>query len=332
GATVEGYAPEGARSVFATVLRAKRSVTLRANLPGQRPALSLGKRFSFTRESSNTLLLGSWRMHLGGGGSAAEAFHLPDCDDSAWLQVINGAWEMQLAQERDEATYPVTLWYRTQFEAECVPPDLRLVIDGFSGASHQVFVNGQEPRDGGLRSSLDAEMREIDIHDLARMGTNHVAVKLVVNRRTDGILDLLKIMGDFSLRRSGKSHVIVPPSSTIASGDWTRQGLPFYSGTGVYRAVLNIPARYFGGILVLEVDCGEDVLDVAVNGSSSRIAPWPPYRVEVSDLVREGENLFEIRVTNTLINVLEGVPKTSGIKSPPRLVHYRRCVLTTAST
>jgi hypothetical protein len=254
-------------------------------------------------------------------------FHASACDDGSWLDVVNGAWEMQLPQERDSGTYPVTLWYRTWFDAEFIPADLRLVIDGFSGVSHRLFINGSEINDTGKRSSLDAEMREIEIYAYAEPGRNLIAVSLVVNRRTDGILDLLKLMGDFALRPAGNSFVIVKPDGSINAGDWTAQGFPFYSGTGVYRSSLEIPERYAGGVMFLEVECGEDVCEVSVNGSELLIAPWAPYRFDVSGLLKRGKNRFEIRVTNTLINVLEGVRKPSGVSSPPRIVHHHRCVL-----
>jgi hypothetical protein len=38
-------------------------------------------------------------------------------------------------------------------------------------------------------------------------------------------------------------------------------------------------------------------------------------------LLRKGDNTFELEVTNTLINILEGVQNASGLRSVPRLVH-----------
>ena len=46
--------------------------------------------------------------------------------------------------ERDERTYPVTIWYRMQFESEHVPEDLRLLIDGMKAESRSFFINGEE--------------------------------------------------------------------------------------------------------------------------------------------------------------------------------------------
>jgi hypothetical protein len=226
---------------------------------------------------------------------------------------------MQLPQERDQATYPVTLWYRTWFEAEAVPADLRVLIDGFSGPSYTLFVNGREIGDRGRRSSLDAEIKEVLVAPQVKPGRNCVAVRLTVNRRTDGMLDPLKIVGDFTLA----GRTIVAPAGTITVGDWTKQGYPFYSGTGVYRCEFTLPKKYTDGRLFLNVECGEDVLELAVNGVPRGVCPWPPYRCDLTGALKEGVNLVELKVTNTLINLLEGVEHPSGVFAPPALEHFR---------
>src|SRR5690606_21546360 len=90
--------------------------------------------------------------------------------------------------------------------------------------------------------------------------------------------------------------------------------------TGVYRGSVDVPSEWLGsGRVFLEADCGEDVLDVRFNGGDSRVAPWHPYRIEVTDDLREGANDVEIRVTNTLMNILEGIKHPPGLFTPPRL-------------
>src|SRR5690606_35654911 len=107
---------------------------------------------------------------------------------------------------------------------------------------------------------------------------------------------------------------IVDRPARIRTGDWTAQGYPYFSGTGVYRGSVDVPSEWLGsGRVFLEADCGEDVLDVRFNGGDSRVAPWHPYRIEVTDDLREGANDVEIRVTNTLMNILEGIKHPSGL-------------------
>ncbi len=287
--------------------------------------LNIGREFRFEPEGDNVLAISGWKMSMCEGEPPDEReYYAPEVNDRDWLNVTNGAWEMQLPAERYEQHYPVTLWYRTSFRMKFVPPNIRMVIDGFSGSSHHLYLNGCEVADKGKRSSLDAEMKEVNIQPFVREGLNVVTVKLVVNRRTDGILDLLKILGDFALEKENGEYVIIKRKERIKAGDWTKQGYPFYSGTGIYRNEVSVPAGYLEGRTFLEAECGDDVLDVRVNGSPACIAPWHPYRLDVSSLLREGPNTIELRVTNTLINMLEAVQKPSGLFSPPRLVHEHR--------
>ena len=281
--------------------------------------------FAFETEQDNILVVGAWRMRMEEEIRDTSAVSFADFDDSDWLEVTNGAWEMQLPQERDEQIYPVSIWYRTTFEIQDLPKKLHLLIDGFSGSAFELYLNGRRIEDGGTRSWLDAEIPSIDVRDFVETGKNHVVVRLDVTRRTDGILDLLKIAGDFSLARSEGGHRIASSRTTIEAGDWTTQGFPFFSGTGLYRTAVEIPKSYLDeGRVYLEADCGEDVLEVRVNGSDPLIAPWHPYRLDVTEDLRPGKNQIEIRVTNTLINILEGEARPSGLFTSPRLVHVHR--------
>jgi len=285
------------------------------------PPLKFEDQFDFALEDRNVFHVGQWKMLLVEASDDSLEYVSAKCDDEDWIPVKMGSWELQLPRERDLQEYPQNLWYRTTFEIDAVPTNTILLIDGFSGSSHRLFINGEESLDQGKRSSLDAEMLEIDIQKFLKKGTNNIAVFLVAERRTDGILDLLKIMGDFKVAESDTALAIVKPDSGITSGDWTDKGYPFFSGTGVYSQSIDIPAEYLAGKVFLEAECGEDVLEVIINDGDPLIRPWHPYRVDVSDYLVEGKNDFKIKITNTLINILEGVRQQSGLLKAPRLVY-----------
>jgi hypothetical protein len=317
GKTIIGSSNDLAITVRAVTEKGPQTIRVKGRKP--LPTLRTTKKMAFRLEGDNALLLTSWRMNA--NGRDGDDFSAMDYDDSTWLPVTNGAWEMQFPQERSASTYPVMLWYRTSFEVGSLPPNTRLLIDGFSGSSWKLFVNGQEVRDKGKRSRLDAEIKEVDIQPFLRRGRNVIAVQLVATRRTDGILDPLKIIGHFSLHKKRKQYVIEKFKRTIRVGDWTKQGFPFFSGTGVYATEFYLPSTYDRGRLMLELECGEDVAEVSVNGNSRYVLPWHPYRLDITPWVRSGSNTLEVKVTNTLINLLEGVQKASGLMEAPQIIH-----------
>jgi hypothetical protein len=324
---VAGFA-DGGEDAFAEVSANGSTSRLSAAGRSRLRPITLPSRATFSLEHDNALLIGTFKMRsIEDEGVAPDGFEQPDFDDSAWLDVTNGAWEMQLPMERDEAVYPVTVQYRTAFEVRGLPEDPRIMIDGFRGSSYRLFLNGHEITDRGQRSKLDAEIREVDVRPYLREGRNVVALEIVATKRTDGLLDLIKVVGDFALEQVGDEYAIIGRPTEIGIGTWTKQGYPFFSGTGVYRFEADVPEDYLGGRLLLEADLGEDVLAVSVNGAEAQVAPWHPYRLDITEHVRAGKNSFELKVTNTLLNVLEGKPLESGLFSPPRLMHQHRYVL-----
>jgi hypothetical protein len=60
-----------------------------------------------------------------------------------------------------------------------------------------------------------------------------------------------------------------------------------------------------------------------VNGESAGVRLWEPYQVEITSLLKPGENVLELRVANTLVNLLEAVERPSGLSDAPKLVPYR---------
>jgi hypothetical protein len=325
GTTLVGSAAVATATVYALVGTKKKRLSAKARKP-VRP-LKLAREWSFRLENDNALLLDAFRMlpeeQLPSGAAGAD----PATDDGGWLAVKPGAWEMQLPQERDAATYPVVLWYRTRFEADVVPEDLRLLVDGFSGSTHDLFVNGARIEDRGRRSALDAEIKEIDLARHVHPGTNLIAVRLTAARRTDGILDPLKLVGDFAVRTGDGPRLVARPD-TLAVGDWTKQGFPYFSGTAVYTTEVTLPAAFAGGRITLEAECGDDVLEVLVNDAPPVVLPWHPYTVDVTEALRPGTNRITLKVTNTLINLLEGVRRPSGLFGVPRLLHEHVYTLT----
>lgn len=298
--------------------------TRQIEVPAKQPSepLSLDDEWDFSIDTDNVYLVRTFNVTVDEDNlGESKGYHKPELDDSEWMKFIQGAWEMQLPFERDEQTYPVTLWYRTSFYADYVPDDLRLLIDGIKGKS-TIYINGNKADGQRRRCKFDAEIKELDIAHLTTVGENKVAIRLEVFDKVAGILDPLKLVGTFTVAEQAEHEVIAKPITTLTKGSWTEQGFPYFSGTGTYTSKIHLPEDYNDQRVFLELEVGDDVVDVTVNGKAVGTILWHPYRLELTEFLQAGENEIAISVTNTLINLFEGKKRPGGLFAAPKLVPY----------
>src|SRR4029079_17851662 len=182
--------------------------------------------------------------------------------------------------------YPIRVWYRISFQADYLPPKVNLIVDGFAGSEWSLFVNGEQVHSRPVRSYLDGQMKAIDITSHLRRGENLIALRLVVTNATDGLLDLLKLTGDFSLAPETdgtQTYRITAPRNSLSSAPWTSQGYPHFSGRAVYRKRFELPDAFVGQRIFLEPEMQDDVLEVLVNDQSGGVRLWAPYQVEITN-------------------------------------------------
>lgn len=116
----------------------------------------------------------------------------------------------------------------------------------------------------------------------------------------------------------------------MPAGDWREHGLAVYSGIGEYRRLYQRTAWPGAGRLFLDLGGVLASAEVWVNGIHAGVLAAPPWRVEVTELVKAGANLVTIQVANTLANHYSvGIPSPyafpgqtrSGLLGPVRLLH-----------
>ena len=91
--------------------------------------------------------------------------------------------------------------------------------------------------------------------------------------------------------------------------DWSlrpEEGVRFYSGTAVYRKVMNLSAAEARRRLSLSLGTVRDIAKVTVNGRAVGVIWTAPWRIDISSAVKPGRNDVEIAVTNGWANRLIG--------------------------
>lgn len=101
---------------------------------------------------------------------------------------------------------------------------------------------------------------------------------------------------------------------------WTRsgdEGVRYFSGTGTYDKSIEVSAGWLkpGRRIVLDLGEVHETAQVWVNGKDAGIAWKPPYRVDVTALVKPGRNELRIAVANLWANRIIG-DKQPDAKKP----------------
>jgi len=116
-------------------------------------------------------------------------------------------------------------------------------------------------------------------------------------------------------------------SGVMPLGDWAGIGiLNNYSGGVRYRTTVTLTEDQVKG--PVEIDLGQVVAtaEVHINGKKAGIRVTPPWRLEVTGLLKAGANTVEVLVYNTLSNHYQTIPSryrgkpTSGLMGPVRLL------------
>ncbi|MFC1408748.1 glycosyl hydrolase [Streptacidiphilus sp. N1-12] len=160
-----------------------------------------------------------------------------------------------------------------------------------------------------VRVSLPGTVRVV-----ARSGSRRFAGSTAV---TD-TLAAVPLDGDWSFRFDAAGTQL----ADRPLGSWTDLN-PTYSGSAFYERRFTLDAATLSG-RVWTLDLGEvhDVAQVVVNGVQMPPRLWAPYRIDVTEALRRGDNVVRVRVTNTGANA-HGDPIASGLLGPVQLLPER---------
>ena len=124
-----------------------------------------------------------------------------------------------------------------------------------------------------------------------------------------------------------------PPKATLDTlKSWTEMdepGIRHFSGIATYRAQFTCPHAARDDHLAATLDLGRvaEVSEVRLNGKPMGVSWHPPFRLDITDELRVGENRLEVRVANLWHNRLVGdaaLPKPERVTRMVPETHYSR--------
>lgn len=139
----------------------------------------------------------------------------------------------------------------------------------------------------------------------------------------------------------------LPSSDNIRLSDWVEwPGMEHFSGTVEYGAVLNCRAQadsanesadsanepgasaaepdtiflpFCRKRVVLDLGEVHEIARLSVNGRQLRTQMWAPYRFDVTDVLKEGENTLRLEIVNAMANAMNHSGLPSGLIGPVTL-------------
>jgi len=116
-------------------------------------------------------------------------------------------------------------------------------------------------------------------------------------------------------------------TGSMALGDWSQRGiLHNYSGGVRYRLVFPLSAEQADARVELDLGKVVATAEVQVNGRNAGIRVAPPWRLELTGLLKAGNNTLEVLVYSTLANHYQTIPSRyrgsplAGLLGPVRLL------------
>ncbi len=102
------------------------------------------------------------------------------------------------------------------------------------------------------------------------------------------------------------AEVVLP--GLISWTDHDDEGIKYYSGKGTYSKTITVKKDWIGDHQHIYLELGKvgEIAEVYINGQSAGVVWKPPFRTDISKLVRPGSNELKIEVLNLWINRLTG--------------------------
>ncbi len=174
------------------------------------------------------------------------------------------------------------------FEVESIPQWSQLVIE--DADDYTVYLNGKKVDSKPEGWFVDKSMGRIKIPGLKK-GLNNITLECRYMSSTE--LENIYVIGDFGVSPDRR---ITTESEMMAIGDWGLQGYFHYHAGIKYKYNFDYD-KSVGDDLLLDLGKYSDVVTIVRINGHEQIIPWKAKnRMQIGNMLNEGENLIEIEV------------------------------------
>ncbi|MCX7706056.1 MAG: glycosyl hydrolase [bacterium] len=190
-------------------------------------------------------------------------------------------------QHRKVKTINVTLKY--VFEIETLPDgEIQLAIE--KPELYKIFVNGTKIHsnvDYGWWVDKSLRVLKIDPSILIT-GKNELILETLYSEDHPGF-EIIYLLGNFGVKISNNNPVIIQKPEKIKIGDWTQQGLIFYSGNITYLHEISAKVEENQKIFLNIPEYRAAAIRILIDGKQAGIIAWPPNNVDITEFIKDGK-------------------------------------------
>jgi hypothetical protein len=183
--------------------------------------------------------------------------------------------------------------------------EMKAVVEG--DELWDVYVNGHPVQKEEGSWWIDRDFHYFPIGEYLKDGENELSIRAAKMSLYAELMPAY-LVGPFLVHPLDKGFEITP-GILDSMGSWKEHGYPFYSQKVAYSQHFEIadPDRDY----LLKLNAWEGTTaEILVNREKAGQICWPPYELEVGDLIKEGDNEITVKVVGSLKNTFGHFFKT----------------------
>lgn len=245
--------------------------------------------WDFTLSESNVIVLDWPRYRIGAGRwqRADEILHVDNAVRDALAIDRRGARMVQpWARQRPARLKRTDVTLAYSFQVKTIPSgDLMLALER-PASFKRIEVNGNSislDNECGWWFDPSCRRLRLDPSMLCR-GENRIVLVCDYDELHPG-LEIVYLLGNFGTKLQGSEITMIDLPQKLTIGDWTRQGLAFYSGSLCYRRTIRPTLDSNQRLFVRLPDYKGVGARVLVDAQPVGIVAWEPSEIDITDFV-----------------------------------------------
>jgi hypothetical protein len=218
------------------------------------------------------------------------------------IQCRGGAMEQPWVRKNQLSERKVKITLKYGFDCESLPAaPLYLGIE--RPESFKIHLNGKALATDKIAGWwCDKSLKKLEVDPtFLNTGNNELLLECDYSEAHPG-LEYIYLLGDFGVRYDGLQLTMTPPVRRLKIGDWSTQGLPFYSGAVSYQCELNVKPEPGEHIFIKLPEYRGSCVKITVNGKTAGVVAWAPDELEITEYLLEKDNEICIEVISSRRN------------------------------